>query len=91
MQLDGAVQQWALDHGRTGAVVVTREDIAPYLRHSPDTNGWVKSVAGERYILKTITDSPEAHLTRDLEGRPKGTVIRLGTNMHVEIILPKER
>ena len=35
MQLDGAKQMWALDHGRTGAVEVTRHDVAPYLRARP--------------------------------------------------------
>jgi hypothetical protein len=88
-QLDGAMQQWALDHGRTGAVMATKEDIAPYLRYSFAPDGLVKSVAGERYILKTITEPPEAHLTCELDGRPKGTVFRLGTTSVVEIILPK--
>lgn len=79
-QLDGAKQQWALEHGRTGAVIVTTQDIAPYLRH-------FKPVAGERYSLRTLLQYPEAQLTREVDGRPKGTVLRLGTNS-VEIIGP---
>jgi hypothetical protein len=88
-QLDGAVQQWAIDHQQTGAVVVTREDIAPYLRASHEIHGWVKSVAGEVYVLKAFPRSPEVVLTRELDGRPKGTVLRFGTNGDLQIILPK--
>jgi|ERR1035438_7763580 hypothetical protein len=88
-QLDGAMQLWAIEHGRTGAVVVAEEDVAPYLRaHS---NGWVTSVAGERYILKTLVESPEVELTREVEGRPKGSILRLSTNSDLEVILPKSR
>jgi len=85
-QLDGAKQQWALDHGRTGAVQVTTQDIAPYLSHSHASDGLVKAVAGERYSLKTLIESPEAILTREVDGRPKGTVFRLGTDS-IEIII----
>src|SRR5678809_471411 len=64
-QLDSATQQWGYEHGRTGAVLVTKEDLAPYLKH---TDGWIKSVAGERYTLKPLTESPEAELTHAVEG-----------------------
>jgi hypothetical protein len=86
-QLDGAVQIWASEHGQTGTVAVTLVDIAPYLRHPPDLDGWVKPIAGERYTLKTTSERPEAQLTRQLDGHPEGTVIRLGSN-GVEFILP---
>jgi hypothetical protein len=81
-QLDGAMQQWAFEHGKTGAVMATEQDVAPYLRHS------LKPVAGERYILKTLSESPEAQLTHRLEGRPKGSVLRLNTNGAFDVILP---
>jgi hypothetical protein len=83
-QLDGAAQQWGIDHGRKATDTATREDLAPYLIH-----GWIKPVAGENYILKTLAESPEAVLTRDLEGRPKGTIFRLGTTNPEEIFLPR--
>jgi len=86
--IEDAVQQWALEQTRTGAVEVTWMNIGPYLGHSPVSEGRVKAVAGEIYTLKSLVESPEAQLTRDLEGRPKGTVIRLGTN-DAEFILPK--
>jgi hypothetical protein len=82
-QLDGAVQYWGIEHRQTGAVVVTWENIAPYLKIP------VKPVAGEVYILKDLMHSPEAVLTRKLDEKPKGTVLRLGTNGVLEIILPK--
>jgi hypothetical protein len=82
-QLDGAKQQWALDHGRTGAVVVTTQDIAPYLPH-------FTTVAGERYILRTLAEVAEAQLTREVDGRPKGTVLRFGTNDSIEIVGPNQ-
>ena len=90
-QLDGAVSVWAIDNQQTGAVMVTQKDIAPYLgRHLLDHNGWVKSVAGEQYILKPLPQSPEAVLTREVEGRPKGTIFRFRTNgdLEVQIVPP---
>jgi len=82
-QLDGAKQLWAVEHGRTGAVVVTMQDIAAYLPH-------FTVIAGERYILRTLVEVPEAQLTRDVDGRPKGTVLRFGSNDSVEIIGPTD-
>jgi len=79
-QLDGAVQQWGLDHHQTGAVAVTWGDIAPYLGDRCDQHGWVKFVDGEVYVLKGLARSPEVVLTRKLGDRPKGTVLRLGAN-----------
>jgi hypothetical protein len=95
--LDGAKQQWALEHNRTGPVEVTREDVAEYLGVGP-YEGWVELVAGEQYALRNLTEMPEAELTRDMEGLPKGTRIRLladgtnnGTNWrHAEIIPPNK-
>ena len=89
-QLEGAVQMWGIDHHQTGAVAVTWEDVAPYLRADRDVHGGMKSVAGEVYVLKTLTQPPEAVLTRKLDERPKGTVLRLGTNGDVQIVLPKD-
>ena len=82
MQLDGAMQQWAIEHGKTGAVAVTEEYIASYI-HLP-----LKPVAGERYVLKNLAESPEAHLTRKVELWPAGSVLRLNTNVGHEVILP---
>ena len=85
-QLDAAKQQWALDHGRTGAVLVTEQDIAPYVRQPP---GRVRPVAGERYILNRLDQSPQAELTRQLLQRPKGTRFRLNGTNGYEVILPR--
>ena len=100
-QLDGAKQQWALDHQRPGAVEVTAADIAEYVGVAPH-KGWVQPVAGERYVLNLLTESPEAVLTETVDGRTKGTRMRLlpegirfsvsplnETNWGCEIILPK--
>jgi hypothetical protein len=99
-RLDGAKQQWALEHHRTGATEVAREDIAEYVGVPPH-KGWVQAVAGERYTLNLLTESPEAELTRAVDGRPKGTRFRLlpegvrfsvsplkETNWGLEIISP---
>lgn len=100
-QLDGAKQEWALVHSRTVAVEVAKEDIADYVGARPH-KGWVQPVDGERYVLNLLTESPEAELTRPVDGRPAGTRIRLlpygvpfsvgplnKTNWACEIILPK--
>jgi hypothetical protein len=73
-----------LENHLTGSEVVTKEAIAPYL----NSDGWVKPVAGEAYTLKTVRELPEAVLTREVDGRPAGTVFRLGTNGQEIILLP---
>ena len=88
-QLDGAVAYWGIEHHQTGAVAVTWKDVALYLKADPDVHGGMKSVAGEVYVLKTLTQSPEAVLTRKLADKPKGTVLRLGTNGDVQFVFPK--
>lgn len=84
-QIDAAKQQWASEHEQRGNALPTKEDIAPYFL--PHLNGWVKPVAGELYRIKSLCESPEAQLTHALEGKPKDTLFRLGTNDD-EIILP---
>ncbi len=86
-QLEGAKQQWAQDHKPTNAVEITQQDLTPYFSFPPN-KGWVTPVAGERYTLKSLGESPVAELTREVDGRPKGTLLRLGTNGELEIVLP---
>jgi hypothetical protein len=81
-QLYGAMQQWGLDHRQPDSVIVTEEDVAPYLRHP------LKPAAGERYVLKTLSESPEAHLTQDVSEWPAGSVLRLNTNGDFEVVSP---
>jgi hypothetical protein len=45
-----------LDHHQAGAVEVTREEIAGYVRH-PEYADWIQSVAGERYVPNLLTES----------------------------------
>jgi hypothetical protein len=74
--IDTAKQEWAADHHQTNDVVMTTEDIAPYLTHF-FPQGMIRPVAGERYMINTLWKAPEAELTRELEGRAKGTLIRV--------------
>jgi hypothetical protein len=85
--LQDAKRAWALDHGRTGAVLVTEQDLAPYVKNLSD---WLRPVAGERYILNPLSEPPEAELTRQWEGCPKGTRFRLSQTNVYEIILPNK-
>jgi hypothetical protein len=84
-QLDGAAEMWAIDHHQTGAVLVTEADLTNYLRHS------LQPIAGERYVLRPLPQSPEVVLTRAVEGRPKGTVIWFATNGEVRFIPPNQK
>ena len=60
--------------GAARDAVPTKEDLIPYLRGIPDVDadGSIKPVAGERYRLKTLAESPEAELTREIEGSRMG-------------------
>jgi hypothetical protein len=82
--LRGAMEQWALDHGRTGDAPVTREDLVSYLRRR------LHAVAGERYSVKSLAAPVQAVLTRKLEGRPPGTMFLFEPNGRVRIILPTD-
>ena len=86
--IDGAKQEWALEHHQTGAVAISKDDLVPYLKRPPHLDGWVKPVAGERYTIKLLTESPEAQLTRDLGHLPEGTRFLL-TESNDAIVLPQ--
>lgn len=86
--LDAAKQEWAMDHHETNDVTPTKEDLAVYLARLA-SNDPAKPVAGEIYRINSLYDSPEAELTRELEGRPAGTLFRLGNGPDI-IILPKQ-
>ena len=84
--MDGAKQQWALEHGISNATKLTREltdeDLTPYLTHRDnkdhfdrfgsgfDRNGHVHPVADEQYRLNSIGSSPEAVLSKKFEEAP---------------------
>jgi hypothetical protein len=87
--LDTAKEEWAVEHHQTGSVFVTKEDVAPYLGRVHG-DFLEKPIAGERYILGTLTERPEAELAHELDGRPKGTILRLGTNLADSYVLPKK-
>ncbi len=71
-QIDGAKDQWALEKRHPGSVKVTLEDLAPYLR-----GGLVQPVRGEKYLLTTVEEAPQAILTRKVDGYPIGTLVKL--------------
>ena len=52
-QIDGAIQQWALENKKTVNDVVTAKDIAPYLK-----DGGPKCPAGGTYKLSTVAAVP---------------------------------
>jgi hypothetical protein len=84
--LYSAQGQWALENHLASSEQVTKEAITPYMLRGD----WIKPVAGEIYILKTAKELPEAVLTRETDGRPSGTVFRLGTNAEEIILLPNQ-
>ncbi len=84
-QFAGAAEMWAIDHHQTNAVLMTEADLTNYLRHP------LQPIVGERYILRPLPQSPEVVLTREVEGRPKGTVICFTTNGEVKFIPPNQK
>jgi len=89
-QIQGAKEQWALEHHETNDVVMTREMLDGLLgRGGYDVV--VRPVARERYKINTLWKPAEAELTKEVDRRyPRGTLVRLGTNTHEEIILPNK-
>jgi len=57
-QIDGATQQWALDHNATTNAVITMKDIQPYIGHGlkQDTP---KCPEGGTYTVTTVNKKPK--------------------------------
>ncbi len=81
-QIDGAKQQYAIDHHAPPETVLSREQLLEYL---PE-RFWDSHAT---YRINALSESPEAVLPTAFDGFPAGTVIRLQTNVpgH-QIVLP---
>jgi type II secretory pathway pseudopilin PulG len=66
-QLDGAKQQWALQHGKSANDVPTMKDLSPYLKG-------VSPVMGERYVLGKVAEPVAAELDADKARKQLGKV-----------------
>ncbi len=86
-RLQSAKQAWALQHSRTGAVVVTEQDLRPYLGNRADA---VTPAIGERYSINVLSEAPEAVLTRAWKSLPKGTRFRFSVSNSFEILPPEK-
>jgi hypothetical protein len=75
-QIEVMKQMWASDHGVTGSVRITEQDLAPYA-YGYSSNGLARPVFGERYIIHRLGVGPEAQLTQTYGKLPAGTVVRL--------------
>ncbi len=57
-QIDGAKQQWAMDHGITNDAPVTWEDIRPYFRNTGSQKQQLWCPRGGVYRLGTLAHPP---------------------------------
>jgi hypothetical protein len=62
-QIDGAINEWAMENGKTNGVIVTGNDIKPYLKLGPDGQ-LPKCPMGGKYVLGKIGVYP--HVTCSL-------------------------
>jgi hypothetical protein len=83
-----AKDMWASDHGATGKVQVSAQDLAIYMGQSTGASNLVNPVMGERYFINPLGVAPEAQLARDSSRWPSGTVIRL--HAHPMMLLPNQ-
>ena len=87
-QIEGAKDQWAIDHGRKTGDLISESDLAPYLEKHPVR----PSTMNERYRLKLVGESPEAEVTERIDNIPVGTIIRFGSNGGMEeFLVPQDR
>jgi hypothetical protein len=97
-QIDAAKNQWAFEHGVTNLSQyngqLSAKDLTPYILATLfDSNGVKHPLAHEIYTINSLGKFPEAKLTRELEGLPKGTIITFVTidksnNLAEHFILP---
>jgi biopolymer transport protein ExbD len=71
-RIDGAKQQWALEKRQAQSARPTANDIADYLRA-----GFPAPIAGERYEINAVGESPVAVLTQPIGNRQAGDVITM--------------
>ena len=90
-QIELMKQMWASDHGVTGSVRIAEQDLAPYAS-GYSSNGLVRPVFGEHYIIHRLGVEPEAQLTQTYGKLPPGTVVRLRpeSNQLFRVFLPKQ-
>jgi hypothetical protein len=84
-QIDGAKQQWALEKRQPQSARPTANDIVDYLRA-----GFPAPIAGERYEINAVGESPVAVLTRPIGNRQAGDVITIGVSDQVLSVQPTE-
>ena len=90
-QIQGAKEQWAFEHHETNDIVMTRQMLEGMFGPR-GYDAFIRPVAHERYTINTLWKPAEAELTKKVDGYyPRGTVVRLGTNTHEEIILPNQQ
>ena len=65
-QIDGAVQQWALEKGKGEEASVTIEDVLPYLRNRVACpSGGSDATANTSYILSKVSAVPTCNYVPD--------------------------
>jgi hypothetical protein len=83
-QIDGAKQQYAIEHQTPPETVLSREQLLHYL---PEPY-WNSHAV---YKIKALNDYPEAVLPTPFDSLPAGTIIRLQTNAPGYQIIPPNK
>lgn len=63
-QIDGAIQQWALEANKSGSAAVTSTNIKPYLGRG-NQGEWPNCPAGGSYTVSTVNTKPTCTKTSD--------------------------
>lgn len=61
-EIDGAKQQWAMEHHASGSAVPTWSDLAPYLKHNGSTVAFPHCPDGGVYMIGAISNAPTCSL-----------------------------
>lgn len=85
-QIDAAKEVWTIEHHATGAVLLALNDLPDFLGR--ETRERIERPRfGEIYRIMPLGVSPEAELTKEVDGRPKGTILRLSGGS-LDVVLP---
>ena len=79
--IEAAKSQWAADHPDAKGRVPVEQDLTPYLDH----DFWKKSVAGEDYLIHSMTEPAEAQLTKHVDSIPANASVRWGPDGDIQI------
>ena len=87
-QIAGSKEVWATEHHESRSVLLAASELPDFLSQRSREQIFENPRFGEIYRIMPLGVSPEAELTKEVDGRPKGTILRLSPGGYLDVVLP---